>query len=66
MWDGNMGKYSVDCKGIGIPNCDFGVNNASSKEDLFEILKIHARMGHNMHQIPPEKVQAAKKAMQVH
>ena len=60
-----MPKYSVSCRGVGQPDCDFEVKSASSEQELFEILKTHARMGHNMQSIPPDKVAAAKKAMKV-
>jgi predicted small metal-binding protein len=46
-------------------DCDFEVKNASSEQELFEILKTHARMGHNVQSMPPDKVEAAKKAMKV-
>ena len=57
-------KYSINCRGMGV-DCDFEVKSASSEQELFEILKTHARMGHNMQSIPPDKVEAAKKAMKV-
>ena len=60
-----MPKYSISCRGIGVPDCDFEVKSASSEQELFEILKTHAKMGHNMQSIPPDKVEAVKKAMQV-
>ena len=60
-----MPKYSISCHGVGVPNCDFEVKSASSEQELFEILKVHAKMGHNMQSIPPDKVEAAKKAMKV-
>jgi predicted small metal-binding protein len=58
-------KYSISCRGVGVPDCDFEVKSASSEQELFEILKTHAKMGHNMQSIPPDKVAAAKKAMKV-
>ena len=60
-----MPKYSISCRGVGVPDCDFEVKSASSEQELFEILKTHAKMGHNMQSIPPDKVEAVKKAMQV-
>jgi predicted small metal-binding protein len=59
----NLPKYSISCRGVGQPDCDFEVKSASSEQELFEILKTHARMGHNMQSIPADKVEAAKKAM---
>jgi predicted small metal-binding protein len=61
-----MSKYSISCESVGVPDCDFEVRSASSEQELFEILGVHARMGHNMTEIPPDKVEAAKKAMKVH
>jgi len=46
-------------------DCDFEIKSASSEQELFELLKIHARMDHNMQSIPPDRVEAAKKAMKV-
>ena len=60
-----MPKYSVSCRGVGVPDCDFEVKAASSEQELFELLKTHARMGHNMQSIPADKVEAAKRAMKV-
>ncbi|MGO9643424.1 MAG: DUF1059 domain-containing protein [Candidatus Bathyarchaeia archaeon] len=60
-----LAKYSISCRGVGVPDCDFEVKSASSEQELFEILKTHARMGHNMQSIPPDKVEATKKAMKV-
>jgi predicted small metal-binding protein len=61
-----MSKYSISCQNVGVPDCDFEVRSASSEQELFEILGVHARRGHNMTEIPPDKVEAAKKAMKVH
>ena len=61
-----MSKYSISCEGVGVPDCDFEVKSASSEQELFEILTVHAKRGHGMQQIPADKVEAAKKAMKVH
>ena len=61
-----MSKYSISCQNVGAPDCDFEVKGASSEQELFEILGVHARIGHSMQEIPPEKVEAVKKAMKVH
>jgi len=61
-----LAKYSISCRGVGVPNCDFEIKSASSEEELFEILKVHAKRGHNMQEIPADKMQAVKKAMIVH
>jgi predicted small metal-binding protein len=58
-----VAKYSISCRGVGVPDCDFEVKSASSEQELFSILKTHAQMGHNMSSIPPDKMEAARKAM---
>ena len=62
----NLPKYSISCRGVGVPDCDFEVKSASSEQELFEILTVHAKRGHGMTEIPADKVEAAKKAMKVH
>lgn len=61
-----MSKYSISCQNVDVSDCDFEVRSASSEEELFEILGVHARIGHSMREIPPEKVEAVKKAVKVH
>ena len=58
-----MTKYSISCLGVGVPDCDFEVKNASSEQELFELLKTHAKMGHNMQSIPPDIVETVKIAI---
>ena len=61
----NLAKYSISCRGVGVPDCDFEAKSASSEQELFEILTVHAKRGHGMQEIPADKVEAAKKAMKV-
>ena len=61
-----MPKYDISCKGVGVPDCDFAINSASSEQEVFELLTIHAKRGHGMDTIPADKVEAAKKAIKVH
>ena len=60
----NLPRYSIGCHDMGV-DCDFEIKSASSEQELFELVKIHARMDHNMQSIPPDRVEAAKKAMKV-
>jgi poly-gamma-glutamate synthesis protein (capsule biosynthesis protein) len=34
------------------------MERASSEQEPFEMLGVHTRMGHNMAEIPPEKIEA--------
>jgi predicted small metal-binding protein len=43
-------KYSFSCKDVGM-NCGYEIRNASSEEELLEILMIHVREEHNSNEI---------------
>ncbi|MER3602260.1 MAG: hypothetical protein C4339_06040 [Nitrososphaerota archaeon] len=45
--------------------CDFEVRHASSRDEIWQIVSIHAKMAHNMQSIPQDvanKVSAAIKS----
>mgnify|MGYP001772490484 FL=1 len=56
---GKKKKFEFSCSSIGM-NCGFEVKNASSEEELLEILKIHAKEAHNMSDIPGEVLNKIK------
>ena len=52
-------KFEFSCSSIGM-NCGFEVKNASSEEELLEILKVHAKEAHNMSDIPSDVLNKIK------
>lgn len=46
-------KYEFKCSSIGM-NCGFVVKNASTEEEVVEILKVHAKRAHTIDQVSPE------------
>ncbi len=56
-----MPSYEFRCKDVGV-DCGFEVRGASSKEELMEMLAVHARRAHNLTEIPEDvrsKIEAA-------
>jgi predicted small metal-binding protein len=56
-----MSSYEFRCKDVGM-DCGFEVRGASSKEELMEMLAVHARRAHNLTEIPEDvrsKIEAA-------
>ncbi|WP_235185569.1 DUF1059 domain-containing protein [Candidatus Acidianus copahuensis] len=45
-------------------NCGFEVRNASSEEELLEILKLHADKAHKMTSIPSDVIEKIKQNIQ--
>jgi len=56
---GKKKKFEFSCASIGM-NCGFEVKNASTEEELLEILKVHAKEAHNMTNIPSEVLDKIK------
>jgi len=56
---GRKKKFAFSCASIGM-NCGFEVKNASTEEELLEILKVHAKEAHNMSSIPSEVLNKIK------
>ena len=53
----------LKCKDVGV-ECDFEVNGTTSEDEVMQIATIHAKLAHNMNEIPPDlaaKVKAAIK-----
>jgi predicted small metal-binding protein len=48
-----MPSYEFRCKDVGM-DCGFEVRGASSKEELMEMLAVHARRAHNLTEIPED------------
>jgi predicted small metal-binding protein len=55
-----MGGYSFKCEDVGM-NCGFQVNNASSEDEILELLKVHARISHGLTTIPNEVLERIKR-----
>jgi predicted small metal-binding protein len=56
-----MLSYEFRCKDVGM-DCGFEVRGASSREELMEMLAVHARRAHNLTEIPEDvrsKIEAA-------
>ncbi len=56
-----MSSYEFRCKDVGV-ECGFEVRGAASKEELMEMVAVHAKRAHNLTQIPEEvrsKIEAA-------
>lgn len=51
----------VNCRDVGA-DCDFEAR-AETEEELFAILKDHARQGHGMEEIPAELVEKVRSAI---
>jgi predicted small metal-binding protein len=49
----------LKCKDVGI-DCDFEIKGASSEEEIMKMAAIHAKMAHNMDEIPAELAAKAK------
>jgi len=59
-----LAGHKFKCKDIGM-KCDFEVRHASSRDEIWQIVSIHAKMAHNMQSIPQDvanKVSAAIKS----
>ena len=52
----------LKCKDVGV-ECDFEIKGASSEEEIMQMAAIHAKIAHNMDQIPPEMAAKAKAAI---
>jgi predicted small metal-binding protein len=52
----------LKCKDVGV-DCDFEIKGASSEEEIMRIAAIHAKMVHNMDEIPPELAAKARAAI---
>ncbi|QKR00287.1 DUF1059 domain-containing protein [Metallosphaera tengchongensis] len=52
-------KFEFSCQSIGM-NCGFAVKKASSEEELLEILKVHAKVAHNLSNIPEDTLNKIK------
>lgn len=52
----------LKCRDVGV-DCDFEIKGASSEEEIMQMAAIHAKMAHNMDQIPPELAAKAKAAI---
>jgi len=50
------------CRDVGV-NCDFEIKGCSSEEEVMQIAAVHAKLAHNMDQIPPELAAKAKAAI---
>jgi predicted small metal-binding protein len=51
----------INCRDVGA-DCDFEAR-AETEEELFVILREHARTGHGMEDIPPELVEQVRSAI---
>ncbi len=49
----------LKCKDVGA-DCDFEVNGATSEDEIMQIAAIHAKLAHNMDEIPPDLADKAK------
>lgn len=56
---GKKKKFTFSCASVGM-NCGYEIKNASSEEELLEILKVHAKQVHGITQIPAEMVEKIK------
>jgi len=55
-------KYTFRCADVGM-DCGFSIMNASSEDELLEMLKIHAKDSHGLTSIPQEMVNRIKGAI---
>jgi predicted small metal-binding protein len=59
-----MAGYKFKCKDIGM-KCDFEVKGASSRDEVMQLVGVHAKMAHNMESVPQDvqsKVSSAIKS----
>ena len=56
-----MAGYEFKCKDIGM-ECGFEVKGASSKDEVMQIVSVHAKTTHNMQTIPPDVAQKVSSA----
>ncbi|AAY79772.1 DUF1059 domain-containing protein [Sulfolobus acidocaldarius] len=56
---GKKKKYEFSCSSVGM-NCGFEVKNASSEQEVLEILKVHAKTAHGMKEIPSDVAEKIK------
>ena len=52
----------LKCKDVGV-DCDFEITGAKTEDEVMQIAAIHAKLAHNMQQIPPELAAKAKAAI---
>ena len=57
-----MAGYEFKCKDIGM-ECGFEVKGASSKDEVMQIVSVHAKTTHNMQTIPPDVAQKVSSAI---
>ena len=57
---GKKKKFEFSCASVGM-NCGFEIKNASSEEEILNILKIHAKNAHGLNEIPSETIEQIKK-----
>lgn len=56
-----MVAYEFRCKDLGM-DCGFEVKGAGSKDEVMELVSVHARRAHNMTEVPStirSKIEAA-------
>lgn len=58
-----MSGYKFKCKDIGMKDCDFEVKGASTKEEVTQIVAVHAKTSHKMETITPELAQKLNAAI---
>lgn len=56
---GRKKKFEFQCSSIGM-NCGFEIKNASTEDELMEILKIHAKKAHGLNEIPQDVINKIK------
>ncbi|HLI46821.1 MAG TPA: DUF1059 domain-containing protein [Geobacterales bacterium] len=54
--------YSFKCKDVGM-KCGFEVKNASSEQELMEMIKTHAKNAHNIQEITKDLEDKVRKAI---
>ncbi len=57
-----MAGYKFKCKDTGM-KCDFEVKSASSKDEVMQIAAVHAKVAHNMQNVPPDVAQKVSSAI---
>ncbi|BFH72111.1 DUF1059 domain-containing protein [Sulfurisphaera javensis] len=57
---GKKKKFEFSCSSLGM-DCGFMVKNATSEEELLEILKIHAEKAHGIKEISTSLLENIKK-----
>ncbi|MFQ5968985.1 MAG: DUF1059 domain-containing protein [Nitrososphaerales archaeon] len=52
----------LKCRDVGV-DCDFEIKGASSEEEIMQMAAIHAKMVHNMDQVPADLAAKARAAI---